>query len=176
MEVFDDLWSNSNVLVPHAVRAEVDSAQSVVEPRAHAAEHRMVLGVHGGAGLLLPQLPEGGCALLDHVAPTGIGRLRGQFVSQIRPPNCGEHRHQKLNADEARGHVRVVIVDDVVGQVTYHVPAVLARNQVQEERHSVGGLSAVRIVSRVGVKVGTVQCVFDLGGEFPIGRRFARIP
>ena len=52
-----------------------DSQQVFVEPRVDRTHHRVVVRVHLVAGGVFPSLPQRRRAGLEHVSPTGIGRL-----------------------------------------------------------------------------------------------------
>src|ERR1035441_451784 len=108
-QVSHRLGPHDDVLEARLLWVGLDAREVLVEPDAQVAhEHNVIPGVHRWVGgIAVPQLPDGGRALLDHVAPARIVLLRGNGIGQIRPPAVREHAHQPLAADQPRAYVAV---------------------------------------------------------------------
>ena len=145
-QVPDHLRLDADVPVPHAVLVHIDARQRPVKPRAYASEHGVVVRVHRRPGFFLPEFPQRGRAVGNHEAPTRVGGLGGEVVSQIRAAHFRERLHQVLDPDEAGGDVGVVKVDDVIGEIPREMSAMFRGSQVQVQSHRVGRLSAVGVL------------------------------
>ena len=77
-------------------------ATSSKEPGEQVAEkHDMVSGIHQRVcGVAVPQLPDGCCALADHIAPAGILLARDEGAGDVRASVGGERSQEPLPADE----------------------------------------------------------------------------
>ena len=62
-----------------------DAAQILVAPGNQVAQqHDVVAAVHAGRGLVaVPELPNGRCTILGHIAPGGIAVLGGNHVGDV---------------------------------------------------------------------------------------------
>src|SRR5207302_111355 len=73
---------NSQLSVSGGIRSLVDPRERLVEPRPNTAEHDVVVRIHAGAGLFLPEFPQRHGAARNHVAPARISRLYGEVVGR----------------------------------------------------------------------------------------------
>src|SRR5581483_1451319 len=88
VEPMNHLGLNANVAVCGSTAA-IDAGQYVVEKRSSAREHVMIVRIHFGARALLPELPEGGGAVGQHVSVSGIIGLRQNLIREIGMPTRG---------------------------------------------------------------------------------------
>src|SRR5579875_4150913 len=125
----------------------------------------MVVGIHGRSGLMLPEFPEGCSAFFDHVAPTRIRRLGGEFIGYVKMTELSERRHQPLDANKAGGEMRVVIVNDVVIEIAHDDAATLCGRKVKRQGHGIGGLRACRVSACIRMEVFAIDSVLDLASQ-----------
>ena len=148
-----ELWCH-----PYAAEARLiggNAGHAVVEPRKEVAQqHDMVAAVHlRRGGVAVPQFPDGGGAMLRHVAPRRVGLVGGQQPRHVGAPHFGQGVHEPADADDAARHMAVVVgndvADDVFGHFLFHLRVV---NHSEDKGQDVGRSGVVAIKHAVGVE------------------------
>src|ERR1043165_8186993 len=95
-----------------------DAGKVFVQPDDEVAhEHDVVAGVHGGVGgVAVPEFPDGGRAVGDHVAPAGVVFLACDGVGEVGAAVLGEDALEVWPADEAGADVALGLVLDLVDE------------------------------------------------------------
>ena len=116
-----------------------DASQIVVEKLVDRRPHDHTLG-RADRALQTPGFPDGGGALLDHVAPAGIAAGADQVVKHVPLSILGQGVDQAGDAGVAGVVMAVPYLDDVVDNVLDDTGLVGLRHDAEGQREEVGGL------------------------------------
>ena len=113
-----------------------DSQDIFVEPRVNRSHHRVVVRIHRITRCILPTLPKSCRSVLQHVAPTRIGRLNSYLVGRFDMSVAGQHLHQILRT-EVTGRQVVVVSRDILRQIIHHTGNSILRHDSQKQSERV---------------------------------------
>ena len=177
-QVAQRVGPNAHPPKPRCSGVDVDTRKHLVEEAVYAGERRVVprVDVRLSGNETLPPFPHGRRAVLDHVAPAGMGRLRYHLIGEVCVAVPGEHVEQ-VSGPHDPGVEVPASCHDVPHQVSDHRLLPLLGNQLQEQAEDLGRLAAGHeLCSRVRVEKPRAECASNRPRELCQSVLVLRIP
>ena len=138
---------------------DTDAGNVFIEPREQVAEqHHVVAAVHRGrGGVAVPEFPDGGGAVLGHIAPRGILLVCGEEPGEVGAMHETEGMHKPAGADDAGGDGAEVLVDEGLHDLLlYLMPDIEtfigALSHFEYVRQHIGRDGIVAVIDTVGIE------------------------
>ena len=103
---------NHDLFEAWRIGSGVDAGRVTINPGDHRPESVVIVGVHRRiAGVSVPALPPGRCALRQHVAPRRIGFVQQRRYATSAASVIGEGEEKERRSKKSRGQVPVPRLD-----------------------------------------------------------------
>ena len=121
----------------------------------------MITTVHGRVGCIpIPQFPDSGGSVGNHISPSGVLSMGSQNVCHIRVSHSYKFPHQPLHADDSALNGGVVIIDCFVNDLSGHSLSFCIRYHVECQWEQIGCYGVIAIISLLTVPESLVKTFF----------------